>query len=162
VGGGSPLYESGGNLYGTSAGGGTAGMGAVYKLDPAGALTVLYSFKGGDDGWEPAGIAPAGVIVGSDGNIYGTTYFGGGPYNRGTVFRIDAAGNERILYRFTRGADGGLPRSGLVRDEHGNLYGTTIDGGYPLGCATCYGGVVFKLDQDGHETVLHAFHGPDR
>jgi uncharacterized repeat protein (TIGR03803 family) len=60
-----------------------------------------------------------------------------------------------VLYSFTGGADGGGPYGGLVRDSAGNLYGTTL-----LGGVTGQGyGVVFKLDTDGTETVLHTFTG---
>ena len=71
------------------------------------------------------------------GNLYGTTYFGGAYQNCngdgcGTVFKLDAAGNETVLHSFTNGADGGFPVAGVVMDKQGNLYGTTETGG-----ATC-------------------------
>jgi uncharacterized repeat protein (TIGR03803 family) len=79
----------------------------------------------------------------------------------GVVFKVDPRGRESVLYTFTGGADGGIPEGPLVRDEQGNLYGTTVEGGdfdsltcptYKNGC-----GVVFKIDRDGKETVLHTF-----
>jgi len=72
----------------------------------------------------------------------------------GTIFKIDSAGNETVLYAFTDKADQGNPSGGLVRDSAGNLYGTTL-GAYP-GCpAHC--GTIFKLDPSGNETVLYTF-----
>jgi len=86
--GGYPLWvvlarDSAGNLYGTTAGGGASGYGVVFKLDTSGNETVLYSFTGGADGSTPY----AGVVLGADGNLYGTTPFGG-QTNGGVVFEI--------------------------------------------------------------------------
>jgi uncharacterized repeat protein (TIGR03803 family) len=155
--------DSAGNLYGTtSAGGsaqGSAGYGVVYKLDPSGTETVLYTFTGGADGGTPY----AGVIRDSAGNLYGTTGRGGtatcplnylGPAGCGVVYKVDTTGHETVLYTFSGGADGGSPYgAGLTRDPAGNLYGTTEFGG------TASVGVVFKLDTTGQETVLYSFIG---
>jgi uncharacterized repeat protein (TIGR03803 family) len=110
--------------------------------------SVLYSFSG-----QPDGANPGAALVGdSAGNLYGTTDFGGA-YHLGTVFKLDASGNERVLYSFKGTPDGQEPYAGLVRDPAGNLYGTTPFGG-------AYGwGAVFKLDAAGNETVLHSFKG---
>ncbi len=143
------IRDSTGSFYGTSASGGAAGGGVVYKLDTTGQETVLYSFTGGADGGDPV----AGVIRDSAGNLYGTTYSGGtGGY--GVVYKLDAAGHETVLYSFTGGADGGFPVAGVIRDSAGNLYGTTS-----LGGAGFFGGVVYKLDTTSHETVLYSFTG---
>ncbi len=148
--GGDPLAglvrDSAGNLYGTANAGGTAGMGAVYKLDTTGQETVLYSFTGGADGRGPV----AGVIRDSAGNLYGTTQLGGAA-NAGVVYKVDTTGKETVLYTFTGGADGGDPLAGVIRDSAGNLYGTTFLGGAS--------GVVYKLDPAGNETVLYSFSG---
>jgi uncharacterized repeat protein (TIGR03803 family) len=146
------VLDSVGNLYGTAVGGGTPnfGDGVVYKLDPTGVETVLYSFPVEPDGSSPN----PGLIHDSAGNLYGTTAYGG-TSNAGSVFRIDASGHEAVLYSFTGGTDGANPRAGLVRDPAGNFYGTTYGGG--VGGQ----GVVFKLDVHGNETVLHSFGGPD-
>ena len=77
------ILDSEGNLYGTTAGGGTSGAGVVYKVDMSGNETVLYSFTGGADGNEPV----TGVILGPEGKLYGTTAFGG-QTNAGVVFEI--------------------------------------------------------------------------
>jgi uncharacterized repeat protein (TIGR03803 family) len=146
------VLDSVGNLYGTAAGGGTPNFanGVVYKLDPTGAETVLYSFPVAPDGSTPN----PGLVHDSAGNLYGTTARGGS-YDAGSVFRIDASGHEAVLYSFTGGTDGANPAAGLVRDPTGNFYGTTSSGG---GSGL---GVVFKLDAHGNETVLHSFGGPD-
>jgi uncharacterized repeat protein (TIGR03803 family) len=123
----------------------------VFKLNPKGTLTVLYAFTPGSDGTNPDG----GVIRDAVGNLYGTTSYGGGLANIGTVFKVDAAGNETVLYSFTGKADGGEPIAGVTRDAAGNLFGTTLTGGSPYSDA----GIVFKVDGSGRETVLHTFKG---
>jgi uncharacterized repeat protein (TIGR03803 family) len=171
------IRDQAGNLYGTAFNGGDlsgcfgAGCGVVFKVDPAGNETILYSFKGGADGANPA----MGLLRDEAGNLYGTTHGGGdlsgnpictavfGFPGCGVVFKVDPAGKETPLYAFTGGADGLGPASGLVRDREGNLYGTTGFGGNFTG--DCPGealpgcGVVFKLDASGKETVLHTFTG---
>ncbi len=147
-----------GNLYGSTAFGGSLGFGAVFKIDRNGNETVLYSFTGGADGNSPQG----GVIGDEEGNLYGATTEGGDvtggvsspcdSYGCGVVFKVDRWGNETVLYTFA-GVDGKDPYGGLLRDERGNLYGTTIKGG------TFGDGVVFKLDRWGNETVLYSFSG---
>jgi len=155
------VRDTEGNLYGTTAAGGDldcgGGCGTVFKIDPAGKETVLHSFAAGADGDYPL----AGLIRDASGNLYGTTESGGSQnceYNLGcgTVFKLDSAGVETILYNFSAQNDGIHPQSGLVRDDAGTLYGTTTQGG-------AYGfGTVFKLDSSGKETVLHSFtHGVD-
>jgi uncharacterized repeat protein (TIGR03803 family) len=143
-----------GNVYGTTLKGGSAdgiaGFGVVYRIDPAGQETVLYTFTGGTDGG-----FPEGVIIDSAGNLYGTTS-GGGAAESGVVFELSPAGTYRVLYRFSGGADGGSPGAGVIRDSAGNLYGTTMFGG-AAGL-----GVIFKVSPQGQETVLYSFPGgPD-
>jgi uncharacterized repeat protein (TIGR03803 family) len=117
-------------------------------------FTLLYTFTGGADGRTPGG----GVILDAAGNLYGTTTQGGNlacSQGCGTVFKVDGAGNETVLYRFagTGAGDGEYPNATLAMDAQGNLYGTTDVGG-----AFGYG-TVFKLDTTGKETVLHSFSG---
>jgi len=127
---------------------------------PAGAqsFSVLYNFLGApNDGAVPF----SSLTADSSGNLYGTTE-SGGPYGAGTVFELPATGGEIVLYSFTGGVDGDIPTEGLVRDESGNFYGTTLWGGNtagicPRSAAGC--GVVFKLTPDGQETVLYNFTG---
>lgn len=137
-----------GNLYGTAYAGGTAGVGAVYKLDTSHTFTVLYNFTGGNDGQFPY----AGVILDAAGNLYGTTELGGAPY-AGVIYMVSASGQFTVLYAFTGGADGDFPNGGLTRDSAGNLYGTTNYGG------ANGAGVVYKLDAANNLTVLYSFTG---
>jgi len=147
------LRDSQGNLYGTAYTG-TTNNGTVFKIDSAGKFTVLHRFNGASDGYNPR----AGLVRDGAGNLYGTTE-SGGVSNSGTVYKVDKAGNETILYNFTFGTDGGSPYAALVRDANGNLYGTTTLGG-DLACNGGTGcGTIFKLDATGHETVLHNFEG---
>jgi uncharacterized repeat protein (TIGR03803 family) len=126
-------------------------------------FTVLYTFTGPPDGALPYG----GLVEDATGNFYGTTAAGGtgncnhGVAGCGTVFKVDSNGKETILYRFNGGADGDFPVAGLLMDTAGNLYGTTQNGGDPT-CEPPHGcGVIFEIDTNGKETVLHTFEGPD-
>ncbi|MGH6839302.1 MAG: choice-of-anchor tandem repeat GloVer-containing protein [Methylocella sp.] len=143
------IADSSGNLYGTTGVGGASvcidglGCGVVFKLTPGGTETVLHSFAGGSDGSDPVG----GLIADSSGNLFGTTGGGGGSgcggSGCGTVFKLTPGGTETVLYSFTGGSDGGLPRAGLIADSGGNLYGTTLNGG------ASDAGTVFKLTGTG-------------
>ena len=142
------IFDSNGNLYGTTSQGGASGSGVVFKFSPAGTETVLYSFTGGADGNQPG----AGLVFDSSGNLYGTTPYGG-RFGQGVVFKLSPAGTETVLYSFTGGADGGNPFAPLTLDSKGNLYGTASAGG------ASYSGVVFKVAPGGTETVLYSFTG---
>jgi uncharacterized repeat protein (TIGR03803 family) len=156
------IIDKKGNLYGTTitggaSGSGLLGWGTVYKVAPSGNETVLYSFTGKEDGGYPY----ASLVLDAKGNLYGTTYYGGDlscqpPNGCGTVFKVDPAGNETVLYSFTNAhPDYGLhPVGGLVRDKAGNLYGTTSYGG----TVPIYGN-VFKLSPAGQITNLYSFTG---
>lgn len=199
------LADRKGNLYGVDPNGPN---GAVYKIDADGSETVLHQFSGGADGAAPygtplrdpksgdlygttllggyicgntpygscgllfkiagngsysvlhffdySGLGPyGGLVADDDGNLYGTTLYGGGsnscPYSSGcgSVFKLAPDGTFSILYTFTGGAES-YPGSGLIRDSNGNLYGTTI--GYDFTA-----GSVFEVSPQGVETTLHVF-----
>ena len=159
------ISDSAGNLYGTTMTGGSAGAGVVFKLDPTGKETVLYTFTGGTDG----GLPTTGLVQDSVGNLYGTTGSGGAcsfqPYTTngcGVVFKLDpTTGQETVLYTFTAGSDGAGPGP-LFLDNSGILYGmTTAAGGDASGnCGSGGCGVVFKLDPSTSTyTVLYTFTG---
>jgi|HubBroStandDraft_4_1064222.scaffolds.fasta_scaffold07033_2 uncharacterized repeat protein (TIGR03803 family) len=141
--------DSQGNLYGTTQGGGENSCGTVFMVNSTGQENVVYSFTGPpNDGCSPA----AGLVRDSKGNLYGTNAWGGRPSDAGTVFMLDAAGQETILYNFS-GPEYGNPDARLVRDSKGNLYGTTSQGG-------AYGvGTVFEVAPNGQETTLYTFTG---
>jgi uncharacterized repeat protein (TIGR03803 family) len=165
------IFDQAGNLYGTTAEGGSTSCGprcgVVFQLSPSanGIWTekVLRRFNGGD-GANPQ----ASLIFDAAGNLYGTTSKGGAN-GAGTVFRLipTATGNwnEQVLHHFTGGKDGGQPMAGLVFDQAGSLYGTTMQGGVLSGCNGSGCGVVFKLAQNSKqvwvEQVLHRFTGGD-
>jgi uncharacterized repeat protein (TIGR03803 family) len=165
------VLDSSGNIYGTSYYGGSStgstkcgstGCGTVFRLSPTRAgswkETKLYSFKGGKDGSNPNG----GVVLDTQGNLYGTTIFGGGS-NNGTVFKLTPTTTgpwkETILHAFTGGSvggDGAWPNAGPTFDHLGNLFGTTLDGGQSL-----QNGTVFELSPTAaggwNYSVIHSF-----
>lgn len=145
------LAGANGDFYGTTAYGGTAGLGAVYKVASNGTVTVLYSFTDGSDGGGPTG----GLIADSAGNLYGGAQAGGNftcNGGCGVIYKIAPTGGETVLLAFD-GVHGNGPAGTLLADAQGNLYGTTIYGGlYNLG-------TVFKLATNGTETVLYNFAG---
>jgi uncharacterized repeat protein (TIGR03803 family) len=149
------IADYAGNLYGTTYGGGANGFGTVFKLAPDGTETVLYAFKGGDDGDGPF----AGLIRDSAHNLYGTTLHGGASGNCtdgcGTVFKLAPDGTETVLHTFAGGSDGANPYAGVIADGGGNLYGTTQVGG--TGCDGNGCGTVFKVAMNGSEAVLYNF-----
>ena len=140
------VFDQAGNLYGTSRSGGAQGKGAVFELTPSTGVwteNILYSFTGGSDGQYPNG-----VLVGNDGNLYGTA-LGGDPtctgfgQGCGVGFRLSPSGSgwtESVLYDFEATPNDGLFPGYLVQDSSGNLYGisNTFSGGNQ-------GGIVFML-----------------
>jgi uncharacterized repeat protein (TIGR03803 family) len=122
-------------------------------------FATLYSFcseKDCKDGADPY----AGLIQGTDGNLYGTTEFGGtGSCSDvdgcGTAFKISLSGALTTLHRFVRSTDGAEPIAGLAQAVNGDLYGTASVGG------TNNDGTVFKVMPTGKFTVLHTFAGTD-
>jgi uncharacterized repeat protein (TIGR03803 family) len=153
-------FDSQGNLYGTTEGGGQFGLGTVFELvagsNGAWTGTVLYSFKGEPDGQLPVG----GTVIFDDaGNLYGMTP-SGGAHGFGTVFELVAGSNgtwtEKILHSFTGGNDGAQPWANqLIFDSAGHLYGATRGGG-----ANDYG-TVFELTRAASgtwaEKVIYSF-----
>lgn len=163
------VFDSAGNLYGTTEVGGNnsnicaaytgdVGCGVVFKLTPTKdgpwTETVLYTFTGGADGAVPIG----GVVLDSAGNLYGTTHFGGDetspnclgssgaghPPGCGVVYKLTPAESgpwtQTVLYTFTAGSDGAFPWAGVILDSSGNVYGTTVTGGHAFSCNAGGGG----------------------
>jgi len=139
-----------GNIYGTTNSGGANNSGTVFKVTPSGTFTTLHSFcsqSGCPDGSGPF----AGLVLGTDGNLYGTTYVGG-VHGKGAVFKITPGGSLTTLHSFcsqTGCTDGAFPQTGLVQASNGILYGTTIIGG-------AYGsGTIFSITTSGKLTTLY-------
>jgi uncharacterized repeat protein (TIGR03803 family) len=148
------MRDAKGNLYGTTAFGGMTGQcgnfqqgcGIVFELSVARKFSVLHTFSFSD------GAVPGDLIRDAQGNLYGTTNWGGNtscqPSGCGVVFKLTSKGDFTVLYSFTGGSDGALP-SGLILDAKGNLYGTALD--------ITGSGEVFKLTSSGGLEVLHSF-----
>ncbi len=118
-------------------------------------LTTIYDFdvNGGANG-----INPNPLIVGKDGNFYGSTITGTGGSSRGEVFKLTPDGTLTILHRFHGGMDGSYPETALVQDDAGNLYGSSA-GDFSIDTSASRSEVptIFKLTPDGTLTTLHAF-----
>lgn len=152
------IFDSAGNLYGTTAGGGSSSSGTAYELMPGTGgqwtETVLHSFQFTD------GTGPyAGLVFDAIGNLYGAAS-SGGTYGYGTVFELTPQGigqwNLTVLFDFNgQNATGDAPYGTPVFDNVGNLYGTTAFGG------TYDSGMVFELTPQGNgqwtETIVHSF-----
>ena len=135
------VFDSAGNLYGTTRGGGTYGYGTVFQLNPSNGIwteSILYDFGCGNPGCFPDGTLTLDKL----GNLYSTTE-GGGTYGYGTVFELtlsNGSWTESVLHSFGSGADGIDPTGSLIFDKSGNLYGTTVSGG-----GSGKSGVVFEV-----------------
>ncbi len=149
-----------GNLYGTTLQGGTASRGTIFRVTLAGVVTSVYSFPG-LGAFSTAGVATnatganprAGLMLGADGNFYGTAYQGG-PNGYGTVFSITPAGSISVVHAFSGPTgDGAFPLSSVSQDAAGNLYGTTEHGG------GANQGSAWRINTAGQFSLLHGFTG---
>ena len=150
------IQAANGELYGTTYGG-SYSAGTVFKITTSGTLTTLHHFcaqVGCTDGEQPL----AGLVQAANGDLYGTTRFGGVDAYYGTVFKISPSGTLTTLYSFCTQSgcpDGGNPEAGLVQAANGDLYGTTY-GGYYVYPTVSYG-TVFKITPTGTLTTLYSF-----
>jgi uncharacterized repeat protein (TIGR03803 family) len=136
-----------GNFYGTTLQGGSNSNGMVYRVTPAGTLTILHSFTNNPDGAQPS----SSIVQAVDGNFYGTTNAGTTNGN-GTIFKFTQAGAFSTVYTFPSYSGPQSSVAGLVQGADGNLYGTTSGGGSGFG-------TVFKFTFDGTLTTIYNFHG---
>jgi uncharacterized repeat protein (TIGR03803 family) len=141
-----------GNFYGVTTGHASdecEARSTVFRMTPDGTLTTIHALVARTDGTSPS----APLIQARDGHLYGTTQFGG-PSLGGTVFRITTDGTLTVLHAFHYPDDteGERPRTALVEDDDGTLYGTTPWGGRCFDCGT-----VFRLSADGTFQVVYAF-----
>jgi uncharacterized repeat protein (TIGR03803 family) len=142
------IPDTKGDSYGTTYNGGAGGKGTIFRLTASGDLTTLYRFcmqSHCEDGRNPS----AGLAMDKNGNVYGTTQYGG-THEQGTVFKITAGGILTTLHSFD-GTDGDTPL-GVVLASDGTLYGTTQSGG-----ANTFYGSVFKITRSGSLTTLYSF-----
>ena len=168
------VQGSDGDFYGMTAYGGanspptsnTAnGGGTIFKITPSGQLTTLYSFCSNynaqtgicTDGSLDYPSSHDGLIEGNDGNLYGTTFYGGN--GSGTIFRITPSGTYTVLHDFCslkNCPDGSLPMDSLLQGSDGNFYGVTWYGGtfYYTGYTA---GIAYQMTPSGAFTVLHQF-----
>ncbi len=159
------VFGPDGSLYGTASGGGLYGEGVIFRLRPSATEcptaqcrwteTVVYNFTGGADGATPQG----NIIFDQAGNLYGTTLAGGAGGGWGTAYELSPSDGQwslSVLHQFTDGSDGGEPANGVIFDQAGNLYGTTVSGG------SNKKGVVYELTPGTSgwtQTILHNFAG---
>jgi len=167
------IFDPAGNLYGTTAFGGTSGLGTVFKLTPDSkggwAESVIYSFNySGSAGYSPS----TDLVYDTQGNLFGTTPQGAietcSKFNGcGAVFELtplrDGTWKETTIHQFSGSPDGAMPSSGLILDSAGNFYGMTEYGGAGRCASNEYQGcgAIYKLTSDSHggwtETVLYTF-----
>lgn len=162
------VQASDGSIYGTTPYGGATvacggfflGCGTVFKITTTGTLTVLHSFSGGVNGFRPQ----AGLALGADGNLYGTTLEGGSSkscsFGCGTVFKITTSGKLTTLHSFDS-ADGSYVTAPLVLGTDNNFYGTASAGGTTSTACSLGCGTAFKITTAGTLTTLHDFDSTD-
>jgi uncharacterized repeat protein (TIGR03803 family) len=157
------IQASDGNLYGTTFGGGANSAGTVFQISNLGGTpieSIVYSFTGVADGTEPV----ASLLQASDGNLYGTTPYGGASWP-GTVFRISDLGGtptESVVFSFIGGVDGVHPSASLIQASDGDLYGTTQSGGGGDCFVGADCGTAFRISNLGGtptENVVYSFAG---
>jgi uncharacterized repeat protein (TIGR03803 family) len=136
-----------GNMYSTTVYGGTNSLGTIFKITPAGNVTVIYNAD------ETHGYnLSSGLTLGTDGNFYGAAFYGG-TAGCGTIFKITPTGTLTTLYNFTCGKDGLYPAAPPIQGTDGNWSGTT------QGDFSSYG-TLYKLTPSGKLKVLYTFVGP--
>ncbi len=146
-------FDAKGNIYGTTAFGGSSNNGTVFELSPNSdgtwSATMLYAFTGGADGDQPL----SGVIIDKGGNLYGATPLGG--LGGGVIYELspntNGAWTQNVLHTFTGSSSDGWIPSSLLLDPTGNLYGTTTSG------------AIFELSPSAGgswtETILYSLNG---
>jgi len=159
-----------GNFYGVSSAGGTNNSGTFFKMTPTGLVKTVYNFCSKIGCTDGAG--PSSLMLGSDGNFYGTTFYGGFFESGGTIFKITPTGQLTTLFAFTAtGLDPQFTSGHLVQAANGNFYGTSRGGGnFRSSCPlnninavygdvnNVYGcGTFFQLTPKGRLTILHSF-----
>jgi len=135
-----PIQASDGNFYGGTLAGGAHNDGVIYKMTPAGVVTIIHSLAYPAEGGSVGGA----LVQGSDGNLYGTTEEGAG------IFKVTTTGKYTVIHALSA-SDGQVPLSALIQGSDGNFYGTTSLGG------SAGDGTIFKVTPAGAFTVVHNF-----
>jgi len=138
----------GGVLFGTTDLGGQNAEGTAFSITTNGLFNVLHSFTGSTEGANPY----AGLVLGSDGNLYGAAA-AGTTNGDGALFQLRTNGTPTGLHSFTFLGDGGDPRGGLIQGRDGNYWGMTSGGGFPGG------GTIFRITPSGSFSNLYSFVG---
>jgi uncharacterized repeat protein (TIGR03803 family) len=138
------VQDCDGMMYGTTQAGGSSGFGTVFQMTTNGTLTTIHSFVNDAQGGDPS----AGLCLGLDGNLYGTTS-SGGAYGDGTVFRVSPTGAVSVLFQLD-GYQGADSSDALVQTADGTLYGTAKFGGEGYSGSSYTGnGTIFRLGISG-------------
>ena len=140
------IQASDGNFYGTVATNGASSVGYVFRVTPAGSMSVVYSFTGGADGGTPTN----SLIEGNDGNLYGTNTTGG--VGNGVLYQLTLAGAITVLHTFTAATDG-LAAGSLIETTSGDFFGAANSGG------ASSSGTVFEYSHLGVFSLVHTFTG---
>jgi uncharacterized repeat protein (TIGR03803 family) len=141
------MQDTNGLFYGTTSGGGARGYGTIYQIDSSGNFSLIYSFTNGIDGSDPY----AGVFQGSDGYLYGTTFYGGSS-NVGAAYKVSLSGQFVPLHQFGANSnDGQYPVAGIIQGWTGNYFGTTFSGG------TNGDGTIYSMTSSGVLTYIYNF-----
>ena len=147
------IEGSDGNFYGSAAGGGTGrnAQGTIFKMTPAGEVSVIYSFAENPDGSLPNGSAPGSLVEGMDGFLYGVTSENGAN-GLGTAFKLSRSGTIQVLHNFcgTLTCSDGANPGFLMQAIDGTFYGGTGPTNYPTS-------VLFRMTPGGAYKVLHTF-----
>ncbi len=166
-----PVLDSAGNLYGTTAAGGSAGLGVVFEFSPSSqgnwAETVLYNFASVSDGYQAQSL-----VLDAAGDLFGSTWYGGAASctasgGCGTVFELKRGANNQWSKTTLRTFGGAYLQgptvypSNVAIDASGNLYGFTGNGGNPACNAGCGNAFELQRGTGGQWTflVIHGFTG---
>ncbi len=150
-----PLQGIDGNFYGATSTGGSTGAGVVYELTASGSYTVLYNFCSYGSGHCPGGSVPTNIVQDANGNLFGTTEFGGnsetgGNAGVGIVFEITSTHKYSVLQSFD--STQGSALGGLMIANDGNLYAATIGDEFGTN-----GGTIIEITPAGVAKTLYTF-----
>ncbi|MCX8515255.1 MAG: hypothetical protein ORN24_06760 [Burkholderiales bacterium] len=144
--------DKNGMIYGVTSGGGNYGGGTIFQITPQLQLNTLFSFTKNDMGYSPQ----SALVLGADGEYYGTTLYGDGGNYYGSIFKMDQNNNVSVVHSFTGSEDGSFPNSEPILAKDGSLYGTTNLGG-DAKCNSIGCGTVYKLTPSGQKITVYAF-----